>query len=228
MLKEEREVVPLANHNAHTYFGQQVLEQLPTDLKKLCTDDQPVFQLGLYGPDPLIFSFLTKKISDRLHKRWREESLPDLAEAIQTGSPTARSFAAGYILHQILDDTVHPVIYGWMEEGSSHFRLEIALDLLLIEERRRVNPPKIRTEGRGRTAVAASSVLKPMGPRQYLSGLLCMATLSNCFCGPGRPAASGIRAREKAQARELRERMEAQIVPAARELESLLVQTVSR
>ena len=120
------EVVWLANHNAHTYFGLQVLGQLPPDLRELCTEDLPVFHLGLYGPDPLIFSLWTKKISDRLHKRWREESLPDLTDAIQTGSPTARSFAAGYILHHMLDDTVHPVIYGWMEEGSSHFRLEIA------------------------------------------------------------------------------------------------------
>ena len=93
------EVVWLANHNAHTYFGLQVLGQLPPDLRELCTEDLPVFHLGLYGPDPLIFSLWTKKISDRLHKRWREESLPDLTDAIQTGSPTARSFAAGYILH---------------------------------------------------------------------------------------------------------------------------------
>ena len=89
------EVVWLANHNAHTYFGLQVLGQLPPDLRELCTEDLPVFHLGLYGPDPLIFSLWTKKISDRLHKRWREESLPDLTDAIQTGSPTARSFAAG-------------------------------------------------------------------------------------------------------------------------------------
>ena len=101
----------MANHNAHTYFGLQVLGQLPPDLRELCTEDLPVFHLGLYGPDPLIFSLWTKKISDRLHKRWREESLPDLTDAIQTGSPTARSFAAGYILHHMLDDTVHPVIY---------------------------------------------------------------------------------------------------------------------
>ena len=149
------EVVWLANHNAHTYFGLQVLGQLPPDLRELCTEDLPVFHLGLYGPDPLIFSLWTKKISDRLHKRWREESLPDLTDAIQTGSPTARSFAAGYILHHMLDDTVHPVIYGWMEEGSSHFRLEIALDLLLLEEKRRANSPKLHTEGKGRTAATA-------------------------------------------------------------------------
>ena len=81
------EVVWLANHNAHTYFGLQVLGQLPPDLRELCTEDLPVFHLGLYGPDPLIFSLWTKKISDRLHKRWREESLPDLTDAIQTEAP---------------------------------------------------------------------------------------------------------------------------------------------
>lgn len=153
-----------------------------------------MFHLGLYGPDPLIFSLWTKKISDRLHKRWREESLPDLTDAIQTGAPQPGSFAAGYILHHMLDDTVHPVIYGWMEEGSSHFRLEIALDLLLLEEKRRANSPKLHTEGKGRTAATAESVLKPMGARQYLAGLWRMAALSNCFCGPGRPATGGIRA----------------------------------
>ena len=211
------EVVWLANHNAHTYFGLQVLGQLPPDLRELCTEDLPVFHLGLYGPDPLIFSLWTKKISDRLHKRWREESLPDLTDAIQTGSPTARSFAAGYILHHMLDDTVHPVIYGWMEEGSSHFRLEIALDLLLLEEKRRANSPKLHTEGKGRTAATAESVLKPMGARQYLAGLWRMAALSNCFCGPGRPATGGIRAREEVEARALRDRMGAQSSPAGRE-----------
>ena len=55
------EVVWLANHNAHTYFGLQVLGQLPPDLRELCTEDLPVFHLGLYGPDPLIFSLWTKK-----------------------------------------------------------------------------------------------------------------------------------------------------------------------
>ncbi len=66
----------MADHNAHTYFGLRVLEQLPPDLRQLCTGDLPVFHLGLYGPDPLIFSFRTKKkkISDHLHKWWRRDS----------------------------------------------------------------------------------------------------------------------------------------------------------
>ena len=48
-------VVWLANHNAHTYFGLQVLGQLPPDLRELCTEDLPVFHLGLYGSGPADF-----------------------------------------------------------------------------------------------------------------------------------------------------------------------------
>lgn len=215
----------MADHNAHTYFGLRVLEQLPADLQENFTGDMPAFHLGLYGPDPLIFSPLTKHVADRLHKRWRTESLPSLRKAIREGNPTARSFAGGYVLHQLLDDTVHPRIYRWMEEGSSHFRLEIALDLLLLQEQHRATSPKVHTEGKDRTAVAASAMLGPLGARQYLSGLWRMSTLSNVFCGPGRPMSKGIRSRERAQARELRDRMEAQIAPAAETLEKLLVQS---
>ena len=161
----------MADHNAHTYFGLRVLEQLPADLRTHVSGDMPAFHLGLYGPDPLIFSLLTKHISDRLHKNWRTESLPGLSKALQKGSATARSFAGGYVLHQLLDDTVHPQIYQWMEEGSSHFRLEIALDLLLLEEKRQANSPKVRTEGKDRTALAAAGRLAPLGARAYLSGL---------------------------------------------------------
>ena len=90
----------MADHNAHTYFGLRVLEQLPADLRTHVSGDMPAFHLGLYGPDPLIFSLLTKHISDRLHKNWRTESLPGLSKALQKGSATARSFAGGYVPHR--------------------------------------------------------------------------------------------------------------------------------
>ncbi|MFQ8928519.1 MAG: hypothetical protein ACLR53_11260 [Evtepia gabavorous] len=70
-------------------------------------------------------------------------------------------------------------------------------------------------------------MLKPMGARQYLAGLWRMAALSNCFCGPGRPRQRHPRP-GKVQARELRDRMEAQIAPAAQELAGILVRTTSR
>ena len=42
----------MADHNAHTYFGQEVMKRLPRDLRSHCTADLPAFHLGLYGPDP--------------------------------------------------------------------------------------------------------------------------------------------------------------------------------
>ena len=62
-----------------------------------------------------------------------------------------------------------------------------------------------------------------MKERQYLSGLWRMATLSNRFCGPGQAVSGVLRQRDKTLAHELRDRMEAQILPAERELEGLLM-----
>ena len=213
----------MADHNAHTYFGQEVMKRLPRDLRSHCTADLPAFHLGLYGPDPLIFSFQTKKTSDKLHKQWQNVSLPALSKALRHGDATQRSFAAGYLLHLLLDDTVHPPIYRWMEEGASHFRMEVALDLILLEEQRRANSPKVHTEGKERTARTAAGFIHPVKERQYLSGLWRMATLSNRFCGPGQVVSGVLRQRDKTLAHELRDRMEAQILPAERELEGLLM-----
>lgn len=46
----------MADYNTHTYFGMQVLEALPLDLRRFVTRDLAAFRLGLYGPDPLILS----------------------------------------------------------------------------------------------------------------------------------------------------------------------------
>lgn len=49
-----------------------------------------------------------------------------------------------------------------------------------------------------------------------------------CFVALAGPMSAGVRAKEKVQAKELRDRMEAQIAPAARELEKILVQIPSQ
>ncbi len=92
---------------------------------------------------------------------------------------------------------MHPQIYQWMEEGSSHFRLEIAWTSLLLEEKRQANSPKVRTEGKTAPPWLQQGCWPPLGARAYLSGLWRMATLSNVFCGPGRPMSAGVRAKEK-------------------------------
>ena len=81
----------------------------------------------------------------------------------------------------------------------------------------------VHTEGKERTARTAAGFIHPVKERQYLSGLWRMATLSNRFCGPGQVVSGVLRQRDKTLAHELRDRMEAQILPAERELEGLLM-----
>ncbi|MFR1232429.1 MAG: hypothetical protein ACLSCQ_01795 [Evtepia gabavorous] len=203
----------MANHNAHTYFGLQVLGQLPPDLRELCTEDLPVFHLGLYGPDPLIFSLWTKKISDRLHKRWRKESLPDLDRCHSDGKPHSPQLCCR------LYPAPHAGRHGspgdlWLDGGG--LLPFPAGDRFGFASPGRKAPgqfPQAAHRGKGAHRGHGGICAQAMGARQYLAGLWRMAALSNCFCGPGRPATGGIRAREKVQARELRDRMEAQICP---------------
>ena len=208
----------MANYNAHTYFGMRVLEQLPSNVRRLCADDMPAFRLGLYGPDPLIFSLLTKKISDHLHQHWKTESLPELRRALQSDDPTARSFAAGYLLHQLLDDIVHPRIYRWMKMGSSHFRVELALDHLVLRDTKCLNSPKLITYGKERTAQAAASMLLPVHEWQYRSGLWRMAQLSEYVRYQVDAEAEHMKELELIRARTLRDYMEEGVAAAANEL----------
>jgi hypothetical protein len=200
----------------------RVLEELPADLRRQCAQDLPVYRLGLYGPDPLIFSFRTKPISDQLHKNWRTGTLPQLERAIRRGSPTSRSFGAGCLLHFVLDEVVHPEIYRWMESGSSHLRLELALDSLIIEEQHLPRIPRLFLQGKERTARAAAAYLHPAREDTYLTGLGRMAALTACLrAKPGR-ALSAVTDREWDQARQLREDMEAKVPAAAAWLQDLL------
>lgn len=213
----------MPNHIAHSYFGQRVLAQLPGELRAAYLRDLPVFRLGLYGPDPLIFSFQTKHISDKLHHDWRRESLPALERSIRWGTPVQRSFAGGYLLHQLLDEAIHPTIYRHMEEtNSSHFRLEIRLDRMILEELGWSESPGIKVEGKERAAMAAGGFLSPATRGQYLRGLWRMATLMKVFQHLEEGNTRRTTETERRQAEGLRERLEAAVMPAARSLTELL------
>lgn len=214
----------MPNYNAHTYFGQQVLQSLPLELRQSCTRDLPLFRLGLYGPDPLIFSYLTKANADRLHHHWREESLPRLERAMRQDSAGNASFAAGYLLHQILDDATHPQIYQYMEaDGSSHFRLEIELDRRILQEQGCPRLPGMTVQGKVRAAAAAENLLLTTTQTQYLRGLWRMASLSQILGGRLRERiAQQTTQTERRQAEELRAMLDGAVAPAAQELTTIL------
>lgn len=212
----------MPNHNAHTYFGQRVLELLPLELRRDCVRDLSAFRLGLYGPDPLIFSFQTKYISDHYHRHWREESLPELERSIRRGSEVSRSFAAGYLLHQLLDEAVHPQIYRYMEQGASHLGLELQLDHLILREMGQSEYPSVMVRGRERTAEIAAAFLHPATEEQYLSGLWRMAAVNGAFGDRmDRRTARKSTDTQRRQAKELRRLLEEAVRPAAESLEGI-------
>lgn len=212
----------MANYNAHTYFGMRVLEELTPRARGLLCEDLPVFRTALYGPDPLIFSLRTKRLSDYLHKVWRQDTLPDLQRAIRLGEPSSRCFAAGYLLHQELDDAVHPLIYRWMRDGSSHLRLEVALDTIILREQGLTRMPHAYTAERQRTALAAEPFIRPATRAQYLSGLWRMAALTDLFRLRGSASTRKVTGTEWEQAALLRAALEEQIPSAAGRLAGLL------
>ena len=124
----------MADGNTHIYFGIGVLAAMPDHLRQKITRDMDAFYLGLQGPDPLIFDPRTQKEARRFHKVWEQESLGRLTRAMREGEPSESSFAAGGFLHFVLDDIVHPWIWEWMKEGTSHMRLELALDFNILRE----------------------------------------------------------------------------------------------
>lgn len=213
----------MPNYNAHTYFGMRVLEELFPDARRKCVEDLPVFRTALYGPDPLIFcSVKAKQRSDYLHKTWRSQCLPELERAIRVGSGASRSFAAGYLLHQLLDDATHPYIYRCMAEGSVHMHLEVALDRIILDEMNVEQPPHLATLDRKRTARTAVGFICPATEKQYSIGLIRMASVTELLRRREQKVLSKVTRTEGDEARELRRLLEDAISPAAGFLAGLL------
>lgn len=213
----------MPNYNAHTYFGMEVLMELFPEARRKCVEDMPVFRTALYGPDPLILcSVKAKQRSDYLHKTWRAQALPELEKAIRTGRPDRRSFAVGYLLHQLLDDAVHPYIYRRMAEGSNHMHLEVALDRLVLDAQGMARPPHLVTLERWRTVQAAGDFIAPATRRQYNTGLVRMAILTDLLRKQEEQILSKVTPAEEEQARVMLELLEEAVSPAAGMLAGLL------
>lgn len=213
----------MPNYNAHTYFGMRVLEELPAEARRACVEDLPVFRTALYGPDPLLYcSVKAKRRADYLHKTWRDQILTELERSIRLGSGAVRSFAAGYLLHMLLDDAVHACVYRKMAEGSNHQRMELALDRMLLDELGVDRQPHLVIRGRKRTAEAAAGFITPATEQQYSIGLLRMAAVTDLIRLREKQFLAGVTRVEEKHAREMREILEETISPSAGMLAGLL------
>ena len=48
---------------AHYRFGQEVLKELPNDIKKIIIENKELYDIGLHGPD-LLFYYLPLKTNE--------------------------------------------------------------------------------------------------------------------------------------------------------------------
>lgn len=212
----------MADGNTHIYFGIGVLAAMPDHLRQKITRDMDAFYLGLQGPDPLIFDPRTQKEARRFHKVWEQESLGRLTRAMREGEPSESSFAAGGFLHFVLDDIVHPWIWEWMKEGTSHMRLELALDFDILREEGIKRMPRLFTEGKYRVAPYAHLMLPQAKANHYLTGLRHMQVTIDYLRRQERLVMSHVTEAEAKQVVILRQKVDEGILPTANRLAELL------
>ena len=208
----------MADYNAHTYFGKKCLEYLAPEIREDLVADHTAFQLGLYGPDPLEFSGLGYGKVRHYHAVWREEVLPWLAESIRGTDPTARSYAVGCLLHFVLDEKLHQAMKPWIREGSSHYRLELALDSLVLQEQKIPFLPRICVAHLD----SIHHVFPGLHPSLYRMGIRVMGKVVDWFRWRGEDLYRKVTQKEWDQAWYLLKLLEEHVPDGAKALEELI------
>ena len=210
----------MADYIAHTYFGKKCLEHFPQEVRGKLVTDHTAFQLGLYGPDPLKFSVLGYGKVRHYHKCWRDEVLPWLEESIRGQDPTARSYATGCLLHCVLDEKLHQAMKPWVNEGSSHYRLELALDSLVLQMQKVPLMPRICVAHQD----SIHHVFPGLQPSLYHIGIGVMAKVVDWFRWRGEGLYRKVTQKEWDQAEQLLNLLEEHVTEGAKALEELLAQ----
>ena len=209
----------MAEYNAHTYYGKKCLEYLSPELAEGLVPDQTAFQLGLYGPDPLEFSGVGYWKVKHYHANWKDEVLPWLTESIRGKDPTARSYAVGCLLHFVLDEKIHEAMRPWVKESSSHFRLELALDSLVLQEQKIPFLPRICVAHQD----SIHHVFPGIHPSMYHMGMAVMAKAVDWFRWRGDKLYRKVTQQEWDQAWYLLKLLEEHVPEGVKALETLMV-----
>ncbi|MEG2001184.1 MAG: zinc dependent phospholipase C family protein [Evtepia sp.] len=170
----------MPSYYAHEWFGERVLEQLPTDICRAIEEDTEAFKTGLYGPDPVMFAPGGPSRARVLGRFWREDAAETLHTMLNEGSDGEKSFAAGYLCHLVLDDSCHACIHRFQrEQGLSHCSMELGLDWILIRENQEKKFPPMKIPHKNRVVKLAAKLIQPTTHAwQYRIGLTCMSLVT--------------------------------------------------
>lgn len=117
----------------HQYFGDTVFKQLPSDIQERIKPYKALYDIGLQGPDPLMFYKPMKsnpvcQHGYDLHKLNGSEYFANSLSVLKENKDDAEAslaYQAGYICHYSLDSVCHTFVNRYEKEaGVSHSDME--------------------------------------------------------------------------------------------------------
>ena len=120
---------------AHYRFGQEVIQKVPDDIKKIILENKELYDIGLHGPDILFYYQPLKtnsinSIGYQMHEHQGKEFF-DFASKILQAKQTneALAYLLGFICHFTLDASCHGYIDQKIaQSGVSHGEIEVEFD----------------------------------------------------------------------------------------------------
>ncbi|WP_082234735.1 zinc dependent phospholipase C family protein [Halobacillus massiliensis] len=174
----------------HIIFAEDLCRNLGRD--DIIDTSSRFFYMGAQGPDPLFYYNFWPKLSDkgvpelgtRMHTENCGAFLLQLIMEGKTLKNQSQAYILGFVSHHILDRNTHPYVhYRAGYKDNDHQKLEVAIDTLMLEKYRNIEPwseqvhLKIRLTKPERKHI--SSWLLPLIanhypvnelPKEYLSG----------------------------------------------------------
>jgi len=143
---------------SHIQFGREIDAALQLRFLER-PEVRTSFQLGCQGPDFLFYDhFLpwqkshtaANRLGTLLHNESCGPFMLDLFDAVrlQARNDSARAFAAGFLLHHVLDRHVHPYVFSLSGFGKwKHQAFETALDAAILWRRAGIHTGKTPVSG---------------------------------------------------------------------------------
>ncbi|MFD2331584.1 zinc dependent phospholipase C family protein [Cohnella sp. GCM10020058] len=167
---------------AHIQFGRELAEEL--ELPYLSDPAlRNAFQLGCQGPDFLFYDrFLpwqrshtaANRLGSLIHNVSCGPFLVDLFDAARksTVSTEAEAYAAGFLLHHLLDRHVHPYIFSLSGFGKwKHQQFETAMDSVVMWRRAGIHtgktPVSKEIDTGGKLPGGMTNILLALSGRHY-------------------------------------------------------------
>lgn len=169
----------MPNFYAHLRFCQGVLEQAPPALRGLLEQDRDALLCGSLGPDPLYFYFeglwpgRIRRAGLELHHHSGAAALERFRRPVKERWPHGAAFAAGYLLHFLLDTRCHPFIRQVAARGTyTHFALEGEYDRYLLRRDQTDYAAVLPTKQLPRSLyVLGAEMANPVTPEIYQKAL---------------------------------------------------------